>query len=369
MSHPRTHVALAVLAVAAAGLGAVGTSAAAVPGHATRRRVAVVANGPFTLASVDRRCFYAPGGTTRGWPWAQRDHTAPIRGSFNEVRTLAGSHFGVDVAAPANGADVYAIAGGRLLDRTKHTLEIGDSADHHWIYWHLQSTARWHRGMAVRSRELLGQILRGYYHVHISEWVRGCGYVDPRRPTGNFWNPTTTQRPSVGPLGAFAAGPSAWAEPPSVNTEPPPDAATPEALDDLHGVVDLRAVAMVPGPPTPINVVGGTTHIPDLAVSAIRAWLTTPNRPTSHIEMRTIMDGARLVSGPGIWRRWAWGTWRANACFYGFGACSQTMVWHVGGPSGLDTHTYPDGRYLYCVSALTIDDRAATRCSEVAIRN
>jgi hypothetical protein len=359
---------LAIPLIALAALASPGGRASAAPTRSARR-VATIPNGPFTLASVDRACFYATPGPARGWPWADRNRTAPIRGSFNEVRTLAGSHFGVDVAAPANGADVYAIAGGTVLDRTKHTMEIGDSPGHHWIYWHLQSTTGWHKGMIVHHRELLGQILRGYYHVHISEWVSGCGYVDPRRPTGNFWNPNTTQRPFVGPLAGFAADPAAWAEPPSVFVAPPLDPAQPESLADLHGVVDLRAVAMVPGPPTPINVVGGTAHIPDLAVSAIRAWLTTPNLPTSHIEMRTIMDGARLVSGPGIWHRWAWGTWRANACFYGFGACSQTMVWHVAGPHGLDTRAYPNGRYLYCVSALTIDNRAATHCSEVSIKN
>jgi hypothetical protein len=264
---------------------------------------------------------------------------------------------------------VHAIAPGRVVDRTRHTMTIADAPGHRWIYWHLESTTQWHRGMHVAPRQVLGTIIGNYWHVHISEWVAGCGYVDPRRPTGNFWNRANTQIPMVGRLSADVANRKAFAIPPSVKPPVAPDPATPEALDDLHGVVDLRATAMVAGPETPILAVGGATHIPDLAVSAVRAWLTTPGKPHAHIELRTIMDGARLVSNPGLWHRWAWGTSRSNGCFYGHGACSQTMVWHVAGPHGIDTRRYPNGRYLYCVSALTIDDRANTRCTGVAIHN
>jgi hypothetical protein len=364
----RTLIAVALPALALVALAAAGPGAAATP-QRPGPRLTLVRNGPFTLASVDRECFYAPGGAAKGWPWADSRQIAPIRGSFNEVRALDGSHFGVDVAAPADDADVYAIDGGKLVDRTKHTMEIADTPTHRWSYWHLQSTTGWKRGMPVRRHELLGKIVHNYYHVHISEKVKGCQYVDPRRPTGNFWNPANTQKPIVGALSAYVADDAAWSRPPWVGAPPPPDPATPEALDDLHGVVDLRALAMVPGPDTPINVVGGQTHIPDLAVSAIRAWLTTPNRPDSHDELRLIMDGSRLVSNPYLWHKWAWGTWRDNGCLYGHPTCSQAMVWHVGGQSGINTHAYPDGRYMYCVSALTINDAAATRCTEVAIRN
>ena len=81
------------------------------------------------------------------------------------------------------------------------------------------------------------------------------------------------------------------------------------------------------------------------------------------------MDGARLVSTPDLWHKWAWGSWRDNGCFYGHPTRSQTMVWHVGGPRGIDTHAYPNGQYLYCVSALTINDVDATSCTEGAIKN
>lgn len=336
--------------------------------RAPRRRPALSPNTAFTLRTVDARCFYAEGGSAPGWPWDGHG-PFPIRGSFNEVRALVGSHFGVDVAAARDQAGVHAIAAGRVLDRTKHTMTIADAPAHHWIYWHLQSTNGWRKGMRVRRRQVLGHIINNYWHVHISEWVRGCGYVDPRRPTGNFWNPANTQTPTIGPLTAAVADPGAFARPPSVGAPPPPDPATPESLSSLHGAVDLRAIAVVAGPQTPIGVVGGTAPIPDLAVSAIRAWLTIPGRPHSHLEMRTVMDGARLLPGPGLWHQWAWGTWRDNACFYGHGACSQTMVWHVGGPRGLDTRAYPDGRYLYCVAALSIDDRAGERCTDVVIAN
>lgn len=366
VSAPR-YVVPAVALIAAMAFVAGGPRAAASPRPA-RRRPALTANPAFTLRSVDARCFYAPGGAARGWPWGGQG-PFPIRGSFNEVRALVGSHFGVDVSAPRDQAEVDAIASGTVRDRTKHTLTVSDTPGHRWIYWHLQSTARWRRDMHVARRRVLGSTIGNYWHVHISEWVKGCGYVDPRRPTGNFWNPANTQTPMLGALSAFAADREAFARPPSVGAAPPPDPATPERLDDLHGIVDLRTTAMVAGPDTLIAVVGGTTHIPDLAVSAIRSWLTTPARPHDHLELRTVMDGSRLVSNPNLWHKWAWGTWRDNGCFYGNGACSQTMVWHVAGQRGLDTRSYPNGRYLYCVGALSIDDRANTRCTDVTISN
>lgn len=334
----------------------------------SRRRPALAENTAFTLRNVDARCFYAHGGTRSGWPW-NGPGPVPIRGSFNEVRARSGSHFGVDVAAPRDQAEVHAITAGTVYDRTKHTLSISDAPGHRWIYWHLQTTAQWHKHMHVAARQVIGSIIHNFWHVHVSEWVQGCGYVDPRRPTGNFWNRANTQTPMIGPLAADLANADAFAIPPGIGGAPPPDPATPEALDHLHGVVDLRASAMVAGPPTPVRVVGGETAIPPLAVSAVRAWLTTPAKPHEHLRMRTIMDGARLVSGPALWHEWAWGTWRGNGCFYGHGTCSQTMVWHVGGPYGLDTRAYPNGRYLYCVGALTIDDVANVRCTDVAIAN
>ena len=45
------------------------------------------------------------------------------------------------------------------------------------------------------------------------------------------------------------------------------------------------------------------------------------------------------------------------------------IVYHVGGPHGFDTRRVPDGRYDYCVGALTINNVAATRCTRVTIAN
>jgi hypothetical protein len=45
------------------------------------------------------------------------------------------------------------------------------------------------------------------------------------------------------------------------------------------------------------------------------------------------------------------------------------MVWHVGGPHGFNTTTVPDGRYKYCVEALTIAGVDGRRCTVVKISN
>jgi hypothetical protein len=367
---PSMLVVVAVVAVSALSAPATNAAKQAALPRLQASRLTTTTNPAFTLANIDHACFYAPGGAGSGWPFRSFGVEHPIRGSFNETRALNGSHFGVDVSATKDEEAVYAIDGGIVTDRTKHTMSIGDGGGHRWVYWHLNDTTRWKRGTQVQAHEYLGTILGNVWHVHISEWAPGCHWVDPRRPTGNFFNPKDTQTPTMGPLTADVANDLAFAEPTNIDeTAQGADPAEPMKLDALRGVVDLRANVVVPGPESPIDVVGGHTRIPDLAVSAIRAWLTTPSREHSHIELQTIMDGSRLVSNPNLWHKWAWGSGRQNECFYGHGICSQAMIWHVGGQRGLNTRAYPNGRYLYCVAAITINSVTNHRCTPVTIRN
>ena len=332
------------------------------------RRLALTENAAFTLRRVDARCFYADGGTRPGWPWRGRG-PFPIRGSFNEVRARSGSHFGVDVSAPRDQAEVRSMTSGTVFDRTKHTLSITDSPGHRWIYWHLQTTAQWHKHMHVAARQVIGSIIHNYWHVHVSERVKGCGYVDPEAPHRELLNPANTQTPMIGALSADVADRPRVRHPPGDRGRPaarPRNARAPRspARDrrpprDGDGRGAAHAHQRRGGHdahPQP----GGLGHpgVADHARQAARASGDAHDHG---------WGAARLA--PNLWHKWAWGTWRSNGCFYGHGTCSQTMVWHVGGQHGLDTSAYPNGRYLYCVEALTIDNVANTRCTDVAIAN
>jgi hypothetical protein len=94
--------------------------------------------------------------------------------------------------------------------------------------------------------------------------------------------------------------------------------------------------------------------------------------------MKTIFDGATLLDparlGTTLWHIWAFGTWRDSTGYYQSGPFARShlgaaYVWHVGGPHGLHTQLYPDGRYQYCVQALTISGVRGTHCTAVVIRN
>ena len=234
-------------------------------------------------------------------------------------------------------------------------------------YWHVKLASGIHAGAVVRRRTLLGTTKPSMLHVHISEYLPGCGFVDPARPDGLLADPYNTEWPTIGPLSATGAGPRAFI-PLSLGqaTSDLPDPARPVALDALSGTVDLRTsvtdmpkVRMAHNPQMP------------LAPAAIRAYLTPIANTHRHLFMRTIFDGSRLLpTGSPLWHYWAFGTYRQNACYFKTGAsCGMQMVWHVGGPHGFDTTTVRNGSYKYCVEALTIAGVDARRCTAVKIAN
>ena len=321
----------------------------------------------FTLRTVDARCFTAPT-AAGGWPFAPTTAVHPIRGSFDEPRDPV--HIGVDVEAPKDQAPVYAMQTGTVRHIAADHFDV--YATHgrkgtYLQYWHIKLATGIKDGVVVRRREKLGTVKPTMKHVHISEYVPGCGLVDPARPTGLLADPYNTEWPTIGALSAYAAGSRAFV-PLSLSQSPTDltDPATPVDLNHLSGTVDLRAsvsdmpkVRMQHGPQLP------------LAPAAIRAYLAPATNVHRHLFMRTIFDGSRLLpTGSPLWHYWAFGTYRQNACYFTAGAtCGMRMVWHVGGPHGFDTTTVPNGAYKYCVEALTIAGVDARHCTAVTIAN
>lgn len=334
-------------------------------------------NAPLTLARADRACFYAPS-PAGGWPFLR--HTG-IRSSFNEPRGPV--HFGVDVAAATDRAPVYAIDSG-VVSVANHghfnVLDVGRS--HEFSYWHVSLEPGIHVRTRLHQGQLVGHIWHNFFHVHIAEWAHGCGFVDPRRPTGIFHDPRNTERPAIGALTAYVANAAAWALPdrPVQHLDRRPgdhglrDPAQPLSLDDLHGTVDLRAQVLdVPRVGTPV-----LPQIP-LAPSVVRGWLAPVGDPQRHFgplfqwSGATYMQAGPAPTFPALGRLWAFGTWRSNACLFHPGDpayyCGMHIIYHVGGPHGFDTRPVKNGRYDYCVAALTINNVPATRCTAVTIKN
>jgi len=324
---------------------------------------------PLTLAAADRTCFYAPP-TVRAtfWPVQPSAGTYTIRGGFNDLRggeggdEPPGGHFGIDIEAQDQ-APVYAVVSGTIA----HIAARGGISSHFDIgdyqYWHVDLDPAMVKGTTVRAGERLGTVHKGMKHVHLSERVKGCGWVDPRRPSSPFRLPQDDEKATIGGLRTFEAGPAAF-----VRFDPlgqHSDAATPVSLQALHGTVDVRT--MVGDVPKV-----GTTQWPQqpLMPAAVRTYLAPRAHPELVVGSPVLgFDGARRLPITGFDDVLAIGTTRFTPCFYSADQrCTTRYVLHAAG-RGLDTTQVPDGPYLLCVEAVTIDDVPNRVCSNVRVAN
>ncbi len=325
-----------------------------------------VPNQPLTLATVDHRCFYAPA-SAGVWPVAPIHRAHAVRGGFNDPRGSDMAHFGVDVAAHDE-APGLAVRAGTIDGITS----LGNPSDVHfelassdgvsrYFYYHVRPALG--DGARVDAGQPTGRIEPGWKHVHLSEIVAGCGLVDPRRPTGILRDGADTEAPSIGRLHAYRATPAAY-RPFRLDRRPGPDRAKAVPLDHLHGVVDMRARVW----DLPRHATSQWPQQP-LMVAAVRTFVAPAGRPGRHYAAAfTAFDGSRLIDPTRIYRIYAHGTYRVNSCFTTRRPCTTVIRLHVAG-SGLDTRRYPNGTYLYCVAAITIENHITRACTPVTIRN
>jgi hypothetical protein len=261
-----------------------------------------------------------------------------------------------------------------LRQGVKH-FAISVAPGHALWYWHVVPLATLYVGAPVRRGQLLGHVVEAYYHVHVSEAFAPCGWINPMRPRGPLAIPANTERPEIGSLRAFVANrPAFRAFNPSANPARHTDPSTPLELTRLHGTVDLRAEIC----DWPDRKMAGRPQL-DLEPAAIRAFLAPASNRYEHVSrMKDVFDGATLLVparlGTTLWHIWAFGTWRDSSGYFDAGPNAGThlgaaYLWHVGGTSGLHTTQYRNGRYQYCVQALTINGRGRTRCTPVVIDN
>ncbi len=148
-----------------------------------------------------------------GYSWPVKPFTRehPIRGNFGDPRTLfsapptieglltgGGSfqfHFGVDVSAP-DGAKVYPVVSGTVsrLDTVDHAVTVSCGDGRSFEYWHIGSAVRVGDHVTA-SRTVLGAIVRGAKHVHLTE-LRDDRPVNPLQ-AGHLTPYTDRQAPRI----------------------------------------------------------------------------------------------------------------------------------------------------------------------------
>ena len=147
----------------------------------------------------------APAATT-GYNYPVKPFTAehPVRGNFGDPRTVfkapptpegaatgAGSfqfHFGVDISAP-DGAAVYPVVSGTVDEVHADWIGVSSDGNRGFQYWHIHPLVS--VGDHVTAyKTVLGHIVRGAMHVHLTELqdghpvIRSTQATSRRTPTG-----------------------------------------------------------------------------------------------------------------------------------------------------------------------------------------
>jgi hypothetical protein len=134
-------------------------------------------------------------GRSYGWPVAPFNRQHPIRGGFGDPRTVflspptraglyhgAGSflfHQGVDISAP-DGTAVYPVADGTVSSLDPERVFVDSGGGDRFEYWHIVAAVKVGDHVSI-NRTVLGHIIRGTRHVHLTE-VDAGRVTDPLLP-------------------------------------------------------------------------------------------------------------------------------------------------------------------------------------------
>jgi hypothetical protein len=212
-------------------------------------------------------------------------------------RCACSYHQGIDIAAP-DGTDVYPVRAGVVRIVTPDWVEVDSDGGSSFQYWHIRSAVK--VGDHVQARQtVLGQILRGSEHVHLTELQNG-------KPTN--------------PLAPGHIGPYADSTTPRVNaiTFRLRDAGSDLLPEYLHGSVEIVAAAAdtpalpVPGkwnglPVTPSKLTYHVESFPNaqMAIPETTAMDVSHNLPATSDMWHTYARGTRMnMVQMGVHRYW-----------------------------------------------------------------
>jgi murein DD-endopeptidase MepM/ murein hydrolase activator NlpD len=160
-------------------------------------------------AAAPARQTAAAGSYSYGWPIKPFDRPHPVRGNFGDPRTVftgrastrglltSGGDFsfhrGIDISAP-DGTFVYPVASGVVTRAEAQVIEVDSGNGRLFEYWHLIRNVSVGDRVA-RNETVLGRIMPGAQHVHLSELQNGH-LVNPLAP-GHLGPYTDTTAPTV----------------------------------------------------------------------------------------------------------------------------------------------------------------------------
>jgi murein DD-endopeptidase MepM/ murein hydrolase activator NlpD len=315
--------------------------AAAIGGGALAGRTAFPAQT--SLAAPASQPTAVADGPSYGWPVKPFDRQHPVRGSFADPRSIfrgnptlhslmtsrcaCSYHQGIDIAAP-DGTDVYAVRSGIARLVTPDWVEVDSGGGSAFQYWHIHAAVK--VGDRVQARHtILGQILRGSEHVHLTELANGKP-VNPLA-SGHIGPYSDLTVPRVGAI-AFRQR----------------DAGSDLLPEYLHGTVEIVADAA----DTPAVAVPGKWN--GLPITPAKLTYRIEAFPTGQIVIpeTTAVDVTRgLPAASDMWHTYARGT-HMNMVKMGV-----HRYWYQPGlylfklAADFDTHTLRDGVYRITVTA------------------
>ena len=295
------------------------------------------------------------------WPVKPFGQPHPIRGSFGDPRTLffgpptdrtlyAGNgsftfHTGVDVAAP-DGTAVYPVESGsvRSVSNTWIAVEAGGRV---FQYWHIAAVVSVGQQVDAQST-VLGHILRGSGHVHLTEIDNGVT-VNPLAP-GHLTPYTDTTVPTVASV--------------RFRTSVTGKDLLPEIL---RGRVEmLAAVSDLPTMPVP----GVWRNLP--VTPALVAWeICRADNGKVIVPRHTAYDVRdHLPAANAFWQVYARGTHQNMSVFGAHYSFMQPGLYLIRlMPGGFDTQTLHDGVYDLVVTATDIRGNHSSTMQRFSVHN
>ena len=294
------------------------------------------------------------------WPVKPFNRQHPVRGSFADPRTVfkasatlhgaltgQGSfelHRGIDIVAP-DGSPVYPVASGTVTYVNAHWLKVDSGGGRVFEYWHIHAMVS--RGAHVEAyRTVLGHILRGSGHVHLTE-LENDRAVNPLAPghIGPYSDHTTPIVTSISFRGSETG------------------------RDQLPNVIRGRVllVAGAEDQPTMDAPEGwrGLPVTPALITWQIRSW-----NGRVVLGRQVAADFRGNLPDRSFWQVYARGTYQNMAVFghhYSWGQPGSYLF--KLSPTPFDTRTIRDGAYDLVVTATDIRGNSSSLSRRFTIAN
>jgi hypothetical protein len=295
-----------------------------------------------------------------GWPVEPFDEQHAIRGSFGDPRTVfaapptsiglyrgGGSfsfHQGVDISAP-DGTAVYAVADGTVTVASGNKVIVDSGGHNRFEYWHIRPSVV--RGQQVTARgTVLGHILRGSGHVHLTEIDDGR-VTDPLLPEHlTPYRDTTSPEVESIRIQTRDGGPAL-----------------------MSNFVRGRVVLVAEAYDTPALPVPGEWH--GLPVTPARvAWRIERFDGRVAVPERVAWDSRTTIPrNSGFWNVYARGTYQNMAIFGSHYSWLQPGCFLFRLDGSFDTTTLRDGVYQLVVDVADVAGNSSSRRLRFSVHN